>query len=325
MPDILFNGQTIRVKTGQTVLSALLEQGHNIPNSCRAGVCQSCLIQATEGDVPPDAQTGLKDTLKAQGYFMACSCKPETSLKLVLPDQMASRHLTNVLERKMLSKNVLRLRLMPDSPFEYRPGQFVTIWNSENIGRNYSLASVPGLDEYLEFHIRYIPDGKLSGWLHNEIQVDDVIQIQSSIGNCFYVAGSPDQNLLLAGTGTGLAPLLGIVRDALQQDHTGDIHLIHGAVKMSDLYMHEELQHMSKQHSNFFYHASVVEDNGVPVSISTAPLDKVVMAVVPKPTDWKAYLCGDPGIVNTLKKKLFISGASMSNIYSDPFISPDHV
>ena len=79
MTDILFNGQTIRVKIGQTVLSALLEQGHNIPNSCRAGVCQSCLIQATEGDVPPEAQTGLKDTLKAQGYFMACSCKPETS------------------------------------------------------------------------------------------------------------------------------------------------------------------------------------------------------------------------------------------------------
>lgn len=324
MSYVVFKDQKVEVKPGQTVLTALLDHGFEIPSSCRSGTCQTCLMKAVEGNIPAKAQSGLKDTLKAQGYFMACSCEPESSMTLVLPNFEIIRSIATVIEHKLMSKDVLRLRLITDNPFEYRAGQFITLWNSATIGRNYSIASVPGLNDHLELHVKRIPEGKISGWLHDEIKPGDQLELQSPKGDCFYLSENPDQNILLAGTGTGLAPLLGIARDALHQGHTGEIHLVHGALKTSGLYMHNALEKMMKQHDNFHYHACALEIDEPCSSVATAPLEEVVTTIANEPALWKYYLCGDPGLVNSLKRTLFLNGASMANIYSDPFVpTPD--
>jgi len=324
MPHIIFDEQRIELDEGQTVLSALLDRGYDIPNSCRAGVCQTCLMQAVEGEVPETAQTGLKDTLKTQGYFLACSCEPQTPLRVVASEANILRCPATVIEHELLCADILRLRLEPEQGVDYRAGQYITLWKDDMIGRSYSLASVAELDEYLELHIRRIPDGIVSNWLHDEIKTGDTLQIQAATGNCFYIPGSAEQKMLLAGTGTGLAPLIGIARDALRQGHSGDIQLIHGTRQVDDLYLHQTLLDMATQHANFHYHASVLQADKLTAPISTVPLEQRVMELATDPTDWRIYLCGDVDMVNTLKKKLFLAGASISNIYTDPFVSaPD--
>ncbi len=71
MESLTFEGKPIRIAPGETVLAALLAAGVELPNSCRAGVCQTCLVQAIDGNPPAAAQQGLPDALKAQGYLMA--------------------------------------------------------------------------------------------------------------------------------------------------------------------------------------------------------------------------------------------------------------
>lgn len=321
MTHITFDDKRIELDQGQTVLSALLDHGYDIPNNCRAGACQSCMMQGIEGQIPDNAQTGLKDTLKAQGYFLACICEPLTPLHIVSSNSADLRILTTVIEHEVISTDVLRLRLKPEQEFNYHAGQYITIWKNDTIGRSYSLASVTELDDFLELHVRRIQDGLVSNWLHNEIKTGDSLEIQEASGDCFYIPGSPEQKLMLAGTGTGLAPLIGIARDALQQGHAGEIHLIHGTKQVDDLYMHRLLIDMSQQFSNFHYRASVLQADKVIAPVSTDAIDKLIMDVATDPSEWKAYLCGAADIVNTLKMKLFLAGASMSNIYTDPFIS----
>lgn len=321
MSHIIFDEQRIELDAGQTVLSALLDRGYDIPNSCRAGVCQTCLMRAVEGEVPETAQTGLKDTLKAQGYFLACSCTPQTPLRVVASAADVLRGPATVIAHELLGTDILRLRLKPAGDFDYRAGQYLTVWKDVGVGRSYSLASVAELDDYLELHVRRIPNGIVSNWLHDEIKTGDTLQIQAATGNCFYMPGSPAQNMLLAGTGTGLAPLIGIARDALRQGHSGDIHLIHGARQVGDLYMHRTLLEMASQYPQFHYHASVLQADNVAAPISTVPLDQQVKETAADPADWRIYLCGDISMVNALKKKLFLAGASMGNIYTDPFVS----
>lgn len=321
MSHIIFDEQHIELEEGQTVLSALLEHGYDIPHSCQSGVCQTCLMQAVEGELPESAQTGLKDTLKAQGYFLACSCVPQTPLHVVTSAADVLRSPAAVIGHDLLCADVLRLRLKPAGEFDYRAGQYITVWKDDTQGRSYSLASVAELDDYLELHIRRIPGGLLSNWLHDEVKTGDSLQIQAATGNCFYIPGSPDQKILLAGTGTGLAPLIGIARDALRQGHRGDMHLIHGARQVEDLYLHPTLLDMAQQHANFHYHASILQGEHVTPPISTTPLEQLTTDVVTDPADWRIYLCGDADMVNGLKRKLFIAGASMSNIYTDPFVS----
>lgn len=318
--DITFDDKQIPVPAGQTVLSALLEQGYDIPNSCRAGQCQSCLMQAVDGQVPSEAQVGIKDTLKEQGYFLACSCQPVSPMVVTLPAVDDLRHTAHVIEHTLLNQDVLRLRMKPETIFEYRAGQFTTVWHPDNIGRSYSLASVPQLDDFLEFHVRRIDGGRVSSWLFDTVKTGDELEIQSAAGECFYLPGNPDQRLLLAGTGTGLSPLIGIARDALQQGHNGEIHLFHGAVNADGLYLHQSLLEMAEHYDQFHYHASVLEAEDMAEGVTTLSIEELITTTIPNPADSKIYLCGAPDLVNSLKKKLFLSGASMSNIYTDPFI-----
>jgi len=321
MSYIIFNDKHIDLNKGQTVLSALLDNGFKIPNSCRAGACQSCLMQSVEGSVPETSQQGLKDTLKAQGYFLACSCVPTTPLQIALADTSSLRIKASVVGHDLLAKDVLRLRLKPEQAFDYRAGQYLSINQNNSIARSYSLASVNKLDNYLEFHIRRIDQGKVSSWLHEELQTGRELEIGQATGDCFYVPGAADQKIILAGTGTGLAPLIGIARDAIHQGHSGEIHLLHGAIKKDGLYMHQQLITMTNEYPNFHYHASVLQADEVKLPVRTDAIDKIVTDIAINAADWKAYLCGDESTVNTLKKKLFLAGTSMGNIYTDPFIT----
>ncbi|MDF1642733.1 MAG: 2Fe-2S iron-sulfur cluster-binding protein [Pseudomonadales bacterium] len=321
MTVIVFDDQKIELESGQTVLSALLDRGYDIPNSCQAGACQTCMMQVVEGELPEKSQSGLKDTLKAQGYFLACSCEPQTPLSIKVSQAADLRSQATVVGHDCLGADVLRLRIKPTGTFDFYSGQYLTVWKSETVGRSYSIASVAKRDDYVELHIRRIKDGVVSNWLHDEVKVGDELQIQSATGSCFYIPGTPEQNILLAGTGTGLAPLLGIASDALHQGHSGDIHLIHGALTVDDLYLHQLLIDMASQHSNFNYYASVLKVEQVLPPVTTESLQGTVLAVADDPADWKVYLCGSPEIVGQLKKAIFLAGASMKNIYTDPFIS----
>ncbi|MEM9493514.1 MAG: 2Fe-2S iron-sulfur cluster binding domain-containing protein, partial [Myxococcota bacterium] len=72
MAEIQFGATRCTLNSNETVLDALQRNGITIPSSCRAGICQSCLVQARSGEVPAAAQVGLKDTWKSRGYFLAC-------------------------------------------------------------------------------------------------------------------------------------------------------------------------------------------------------------------------------------------------------------
>lgn len=318
MVNIVYAGKTIAIKTGQDVLSALLENGQDIPHSCRAGACQSCLMRASHGEVPAEAQQGLKPTLVEQGFFLACRCQPKGDMEIALAADTAPIPAT-VTSKDLLSHDVIRLRLMPESRLEYRSGQYTRVWGN-GVGRSYSLASVPEYEDFLEFHIRRIDGGELSPWLFDHVQSGDRLELQSAIGNCFYVTEDQYKPIILIGTGTGLAPLYGIVRDALRQGHKGEIHLLHGSIQASGLYLHRELEQLDKDHDNFHYHACVLENKDSKKDITVANVETLAFGIVNQPADWQIYLCGDPQLVSNLKKRFFLAGAAINSIYTDPFV-----
>jgi len=321
MTQLKFKDNVFTVSAGDTVLDTLLEQGHAIPNSCRAGACQSCVMQVTKGNVPENSQKGLKDSQKAKGFFLACSCSPKEDIDIQLVDTEQLRISASVSEINKLSDDVIGLKIKVTDEFEYRAGQYVTLWKDAHLGRSYSIASLPEKSEELCFHIRHVQDGQFSGWVHNELQVGDALSVQGPAGDCFYTSGHPEQNLLLIGTGTGLAPLYGIIHDALKQGHTGEIHLLHGALNPTGLYLTDELMKLAQQHSNVIYHPCVINAEKSTIrNLTEGDISKIALETVPQPKGWKSFLCGDEELVKTLKKKIFLAGSNMNDIYADPFI-----
>lgn len=306
---------------GRSVLDTLLENGHDIPNNCRAGACQSCVMQVTKGSVPEQAQIGLKDSHKARGFFLACSCQPEEDIDICLPDTGQTRIPACVSQINKLSNDVVELKIITAETFAYHAGQYVTLWRDEYLGRSYSLASLPYQDETLTFHIKLVPDGMFSGWAHKELRVGDIIFVQGPIGDCFYTREKPEQNLLLIGTGTGLAPLLGIMRDALNSGHTGEIHLFHGALTLSGLYLHADISMLEGACGNLSYYPCVLNaEANMPDNVIDGDISRIISESIHNPSGWKTFLCGDQGLVETIRKQVFLAGCNMKDIYADPFI-----
>jgi ferredoxin-NADP reductase len=71
----------------------------------------------------------------------------------------------------------------------------------------------------LTFHIRRLAGGQFSFWVHQNLTIGDALKDSAAQGLCYYLPYNLDQNLLLIGTGSGLAPLAGIISEALHHSH----------------------------------------------------------------------------------------------------------
>lgn len=317
MAAIEFEDRSYGLDPGETVLEMLLRNGVHAPHSCKAGSCGACMMRAVSGDIPSRSQNGLKDSWKAQRYFLPCVCVPETDMVLAQAgaDVRVGAAITAL---ELLSPDVLRVRLRCDSAISYRAGQYVTILREGPLARSYSIACLPDGND-LELHVRKIAGGRMSGWFHEQAKVAERVWVQGPSGDCFYVPVNLDQPLLLVGTGTGLAPLYGILRDALRNGHRGPIHLFHGALHKGGLYLVEELRKIAAAHVHVEYTPAVL-DGSASDEIAVGSLDQVVLKRLVKLGGWRAYICGDPAIVQLLRKKIFLAGAASKDIYADAFL-----
>jgi ferredoxin-NADP reductase/ferredoxin len=322
MIQVVYEGLVLTLEEGENLLDGLLERGFSVPHGCRTGSCQSCLLKCTAGDIPKDAQKGLKDSQILNHQLLACQCFPEGPMQLSLPASDQQKHQAKVTHLRRLNPRIMEVGLDVEPPLDYRAGQFIHLYRPDGTGRCYSLASVPTLDSALLLHVQAYPNGALSQWIHQELAVGDEVSISDAAGDCLYIPGNPDQPLLLIGTGSGLAPLYGILRDALEQGHEGPIHLFHGSRSEGGLYLEDELNVLMALHPQFHYQACV---SGTPVDLRPPLLHgraaDLALATHTDLRGWRVYLCGHPEMVQNTQFQVFLAGAAPKEIHVDAFDS----
>lgn len=316
--ELRFDGGVYDCRESETVLEALLRQGVPLSYSCRSGVCLTCMLRSVDGQVPAAAQEGLKDTLRIEGYFLACSCVPVVDLDVSLPDTASVYGRAVVKAVEPLAPKICRVTLAPATPLYYRAGQFINLRRDDGLLRSYSIASVPHLDPHLELHVKRLLDGRMSNWIFDELEPGQALDIQGPNGVSFYVPGKPDQKLVLIGNGSGLAPLIGIARDALHSGHTGEIRLYHGSRDPDGLYLREALEKLAADHANF-HDIPCLSGDEVPAGHRAGRAEVTAFADLPDLSGWRVFLCGYPPMVHAAKRTAYLKGADLADIYADPF------
>lgn len=316
MNSLTYEGKNYIISEGESILDCLLRHGVEYPHSCQAGICQSCLIKSS-GQIKTAWQEGIQDILKAQGYFLACLARPDQSLTILAPNSNECSVNASIYSLKKLNHNVLQVKLAVKDLAPWTPGRYLNLVNSHGLIRSYSIANTPMQDGFIELHIKLYENGLMSRWFQEEAKKNEHISIRGPLGKCFYFNPKKlSYNILLAGTGTGLAPLIAIVRDALRQEHSGEITLLHGGLTHQDLYYIRELTELTTLYPHFHYESCILNNDSGP----SESIENKTLCHINDSKDLTVFICGPEAITNKLKMKVFCAGISSSNIFSDTFL-----
>lgn len=315
---VTFAGRTYAVGSGETLLDALNGAGADIPSSCLSGACHTCLLQSVEGDPGAKAAAGLKDTQVAAGYFLACQARPTEDLTIATPAEAVPTPAV-LISAEPLGASVLRVSVRPESPIAFRPGQHLTLRRDNGVARAYSIANLPveAATVGLEFHVRLWPGGRMSPWLATA-PAGSTLRLYGPAGSCCYVSSYQERPLLLVGTGTGVAPLIAVLRDAVAQGHRGPITIVYGARERAGLYQDGGLSDLAARHPQVTYRRALASDDQ-DIEVAARQASGEFRA---GPARVAAYVCGDPDTVHRIRRGLFLDGMSLRTIHADAFEHP---
>lgn len=146
-------------------------------------------------------------------------------------------------------KNHLRLILSPaktgDCFCEFMPGQYIELWQGESVimSRSYSVANLPSADGSIELHIRRVEGGRFTSWVFDSLKEGDLLNARGPLGS-FTLRSDPQTPLLFVAGGTGLAPILSLLRQTVAQHPKRKSALLWSANAAEDLYALDELSEL---------------------------------------------------------------------------------
>lgn len=300
--------QQFAVQSGSNLLDSLLANGQKVPWSCRSGQCQSCLVQARPDEVPSAAHAQLNLEQQSKGWLLACQCLVQQDMHITLHDPTSDGLPARISAMHYVAEDILLLRLTLQRPLRFRAGQHVVLWVDSTLARPYSIASLPA-DGDLEFHLRLHSAGAFSDAIRQR-QPGDTLYLGAPAGHFHYDPAWQDTPLLMLGSGTGLAPLLAIARDALQAEHEAPISLWHWSSSETGCYLAEPLLKLASEHPQF----TVQLRNRAELASDLTQLRLASRKTL-------ALLCGQPAFVEQLRKPLFMAGLPGRQILDEAFIS----
>ncbi|MBE7375955.1 iron-sulfur-binding ferredoxin reductase [Pseudomonas lopnurensis] len=307
MPELSCAGASWTVQAGENLLDALNRAGLRVPYSCRAGSCHACLVRCVSGE-PVDLQPeALSREQHGRGWRLACQCRVEQDLRVDVFDPRRDGFAARVQDLAWMADGVLRLRLLPERALRYRAGQHVLLWNAEGDARPYSLASLPGEEPWLEFHLDCSRPGAFCD-AARRLRTGDGLRLGELHGGALhYDPDWSERPLLLLAAGTGMAPLWSVLREALRQGHRGPIRLLHFA--RGDHYLAGPLTELASRCENLQLEW-VGEDQRAGCLQALHPASRQAIALI----------CGRPAFVEACAKRLFMAGLPRGQVFSDAFV-----
>jgi len=148
-----------------------------------------------------------------------------------------------------MGADVLRVRLAPRTPgecfCEFTPGQYLELWQTEApyMSRAYSIANAPEGDGSVELHLRRVEGGRFTSWAFSTMQVGDSVRARGPLG-AFTMRSLPETPLLFVAGGTGLAPILSLLRQQASFHADRDMALVWGVKQSRDLYALADIQRL---------------------------------------------------------------------------------
>jgi xylene monooxygenase electron transfer component len=321
--------QSLMVPSGKTLLEAMLAEGLAMPHDCKVGSCGTCKFKLVDGkirELSPSALV-LERAELADGYRLACQAMPRSDLTIALEtplskQQAVEEYAATIVAAPRLCPDIINLIVEIDRPLAFTPGQYADLCAPGIDGpRSYSFAFAPsaGSAQRLAFHVRHVPGGAFTDWLFGADRIGTQITLAAPYGQFRLKPGSAPM-LCIAG-GSGLAPIMAILQQALALGAQRPVTLLYGARSQLHLYCLEEIALLHAAWKADFEFRPVLSEE-FPDSDWAGARGFVTdqIASIPALASHEAYLCGPPAMIDLAEKALLDGGLASDAIAADRFL-----
>jgi CDP-4-dehydro-6-deoxyglucose reductase len=322
------SGHEFSVPGGDTVLSAALEAGYNIPYGCRNGACGACKGTVLQGQVEHHAYQphALTDSERAVGKALFCCARPLSDItiecrEVTVGSAIRSRIMpcrVQKLEHVAHDVIVMTLKLPSNERLQFLAGQYIEFLLKDGKRRAFSLANAPHNDDMLELHLRLIPGGQFTEYVFNEMQEKTILRFEGPMGS-FYLREESDKPIIFVAGGTGFAPVKGIIEHALHHKTRRKMILYRGALALRDLYLPDlpkKWQHESGVDYTPVLSEPRPEDGWTG---RTGLVHQAVLEDYPDLGGFQVYCCGAPAMVEAAHRDFVAAGLPPEEFFSDAF------
>lgn len=319
--------KTFDVSPSQTILEAALDAGINLPYGCRNGACGSCKGKVISGKVVHDdyQSNAMTDAELADGNALFCCARPLEDLVIDSRSVDTSSGIkprifpARVLKKQKLADDVMLLMLqLPSSErLQFKAGQYLEFILAGGKRRAFSIANAPFSEAGVELHLRLVEDGEFTNHVFNELKEKAIMRIEAPLGS-FYLRNDTNKPIIFAATGTGFAPIKGMIEDMLYNDIQRPISLYWGGRKPADLYMDDLCKRWEKNVPKFTY-VPVLSKPEADWQGKTGYVQQAVVEDIADLSAHEVYACGLPNMVNDAQKLFAEHGLDQDAFFSDAF------
>ncbi len=312
----------IRVQPGANLLKALQDAQVPMSYSCMAGRCGTCRCRVLAGEVMAGSAVQQRPLDGGQDCVLACQTylTEPCTIEIPEPDEVVV-HPARIVKAAVagledLTHDIKRLVLRPAKPVEFSPGQYVQLQFTPDLARPYSMAGLTG-DGLFEFHVRRVPDGRVTGYIAHSLKIGDAVKVSGPLGSAYLRRKHEGRMLCVAG-GTGLAPILSILRGAVALGMRNPVHLYVGVRSPRDIYGMDWIDALKRDLPGLTVHV-VVTSGGDPAIHRCGLVTDAIVQDHGDLSGWRAYLCGSPPMVEAATVLARRLGLAAGHIHADAF------
>lgn len=326
------NGESFHVPSGDNLFRTLRAARVFIPTICGGnGFCGQCRVKVLSGANSPVTDKETKKLTAeelAAGWRLSCQVLVENDMTIELPEAIQGVRLftATVSELEMMNHDTRRVRLELVSPptMKFLPGAFILLdippcpAAKRGVSRTYSIATPPSSETAIELNVKLVPGGIGTGFIHDTLKPEDTVSFTGPYSG--YADSKDDNELVCVAGGSGMSPVLSILRHLNEIKSTRKVAYFFGAKTGADLFYTDELRALEKSMANFRF-IPVIEKptDSEKERFQTGLVTEAIARLISNASASSAYLCGGPGMLGACSTVLTNASMPEKNIFFDKF------
>lgn len=234
--------------------------------------------------------------------------------------------------RKLTSDSVAVSLRVPDNlreTFAFEAGQYVTFRlqrDGKEIRRAYSIASRPGMDEFT-VGIKKVPNGIFSAFASEDLRPGDRLETMPPQGRFVFNPGTGVKALLALAAGSGITPLVSIIRTALEESAQIRVVLVYGNRSADETMFRAEISQLLSdfpdRFSVHYVYSRTREEGSLFGRIDSSILNFILRNKYKEILFDRYYLCGPQGLIEQAEETLLGQGVAKDQILHELFTSAE--